>query len=89
MTCYIIRKMRMAHCKRGPLNCEKCREVDVERICLLDICPPDQGKVQRPVIEVETDGEVAWCEFDVVKVFESKEEALTYAASQGIEDVEI
>jgi len=86
---YIVRKMRMVHCKRGPQNCEKCREVNVERICLLDICPPDQGKIQRPVIEVEIDGEVTWREFDVVKVFASEGEAIEYAANQGIEDGEI
>jgi hypothetical protein len=86
---YIIRKIRLAHCKRGPEVCEKCREIDAERICLLDICPPDAGLVQRRVIEVTIDGEKAWREFDVVRVFADEEEAAAYAAQNGIEDIDI
>ena len=89
MACHIIRRIRLAHCKRGPATCEKCREMDAEPICLLDICPPDPGLMQRRVIEVEGDGEVTWREFDVVLVFDSEEEARAYAAMEGIEDVEI
>ena len=88
MSQYIIRKMRLAHCKRGPAVCVKCREMDEERICLLDICPPDQGMVQRRVIEIHGDGESVWREFDIVRAFESKEEAREYADQNDIEDVE-
>jgi hypothetical protein len=63
--------------------------MDVERICLLDICPPDAGLVQRRVIEVTIDGEKAWREFDVVRAFADEKEALAYAAQNGIEDVVI
>ena len=87
MGCYIIRKIRLAHCKRGPATCEKCREMDAERICLLDICPPDQGLMQRRVIEVEVDGDVTWHEFDVVRAFDSEEEARAYAEAEGIKDI--
>ena len=89
MLCYIIRRIRLAHCKRGPATCEKCREMDAERICLLDICPPDPGLKQRRVIEVEVDGEETWHEFDVVRAFDSEEEARAYAEMEGIKDVEI
>lgn len=89
MPCHIIRKIRLAHCKRGPAVCEKCRQMDVERICLLDICPPDAGQMQRRVIEVTVDGETEWREFDVVKVFANKKEAAAYAAQNGIEDIAI
>ncbi|MBN1977922.1 MAG: hypothetical protein JW918_11010 [Anaerolineae bacterium] len=88
-SCHIIRKIRLAHCKRGPEVCEKCREMDVERICLLDISPPDAGLVQRRVIEVTIEGEKAWREFDVVRAFADEEEAAAYAAQNGIEDVVI
>ncbi|MBN1813955.1 MAG: hypothetical protein JXA14_19115 [Anaerolineae bacterium] len=88
-SCHIIRKIRLAHCKRGPGVCEKCREMDVERICLLDICPPDAGRVQRRVVEVTLDGKTEWREFDVVRAFADGEEAAAYAASSGIEDVAI
>ena len=85
---HIIRRIRTAHCKRGPELCAKCREMDRARICLLDICPPDQGLLQRRVIEVNVDGERAWREFDVVRVFEDEKEAAAYAAQHGITDVE-
>ena len=84
MPCYIIRKIRLAHCKRGPAVCEKCREMDVERICLLDICPPDAGMVQRRTIPVNIHGEEVWHEFDVVRVFESEEAAREYAIERGL-----
>ena len=81
---YIIRKVSLAHCKRGPSRCEKCREMNIERICLLDICPPDQGKIQRRVIQVSREGEKVWREFDIVKIFESQEEAEKYAEENEI-----
>ena len=89
MSRHIIRKIRLAHCKRGPSICAKCREMDVEKICLLDICPPHMGEIQRRVIQISTGGETAWREFDVVRAFESKEEARKYADENAIGDVEL
>lgn len=89
MSSHIIRRIRTAHCKRGPSVCEKCREMDVERICLLDICPPDAGQMQRRVIEVTVGSETEWREFDVVRAFADEEEAVAYAAQNGIEDIAI
>jgi hypothetical protein len=86
---HIIRKIRLAHCKRGPQNCEKCRQMDAERFCLLDICPPNAGLEQRRVIEIMVDGEPAWREFDVVRVFRDADEAAAYAAQNGIEDTDL
>ena len=87
MSRYIIRRIRIAHCKRGPSICDKCREMDVERICLLDICPPRVGEIQRRVIQVKREGEKVWREFDIVRTFESREEAEKYASKNAIEDV--
>ena len=87
MAQYIIRKMRVAHCKRGPELCEACREMDVERPCLLDIAPDDAGLMQRRVIEVEVNGETEWREFDIVRSFESEGQARAYADEHGIADV--
>lgn len=84
----IIRTIRVAHCKRGPSICEECREMDAERICLLDIYPPGEGKMQRRAIEVSIGGERVWREFDVARMFDSEEEARAYAEENGIEDVE-
>jgi predicted Fe-Mo cluster-binding NifX family protein len=88
MSHHIIRKIRLAHCKRGPSICEKCREMDVEKICLLDISPPGAGEFQRRVIQVNVGGEEVWREFDVVRAFESEAEAKAYAEANGINDAE-
>jgi hypothetical protein len=61
--------------------------MDAERICLLDICPPRVGEIQRRVIQVNMEGETVWREFDIVRVFESEEEAKEYANKNAIEDV--
>jgi len=86
---FVIRKIRLAHCARGPEWCEKCREMDREAPCLLDIDPPNYGMVARRVIELEFEGERFWREFDVVRVFESAAEAQAYAIAHRIEDVEL
>jgi hypothetical protein len=83
MAQHVIRKMRLAHCKRGPARCEKCRELDVDRLCLLEIDP--EGEMQRRVIQLYDEG--AWHEFEIVRTFDSEEEARAYAARHGIEDV--
>ena len=85
MSCHIIREIRLTHCKRGPSICEKCREMDLEKICLLDICPPGMGDLQRCVIQVNVGGEEVWREFDIVRAFESEAEARAYADENGIE----
>ena len=89
MECHIIRRMRLAHCKRGPEVCEQCREMDQEQICLLDICSPDAGMIQRRVLPVTVDGEEVWREFDIIKVFETEAEAQEYATANGIVHVEL
>ena len=86
---HIIRSIRLAHCKRGPEACDKCRAMDIERYCLLDVSPPNAGMEQRRVIEVTVDGETTWREFDVVKVFRDAQEAAAYAAHNGIGDTDL
>jgi len=87
MSRYIIRKIRLAHCKKGPIVCARCREMNEERICLLDICPPRMGEIQRRLIQVGGEGEKAWREFDIVRMFESEKEASEYAEQHEIGDV--
>ena len=89
MSRYVIRKVRPAHCKRGPDRCEECRTLDAERVCLLDVCPPREGEIQRRVIKLIRDGVEAWREFDIVRVFESPEDARHFALENGVEDVEL
>jgi hypothetical protein len=87
MSHYIIRKIHLAHCKKGPAVCEKCREMNVEKICLLDIDPPHPGEIQRRVIQVNVDGQTVWREFDIVQTFASAEAATRYAQANVIGDV--
>ncbi len=87
--CLIIRRMRLAHCKKGPSRCERCRELDEERLCLLDLCPVDVGRRQRRVISVVRDGQEVWREFEVVRTFDSVAEAQQYAGEHGIDDVQL
>jgi hypothetical protein len=90
MSQYVIRKVRLAHCKRGPDRCEECRTLAAEkRICLLDVCPPREGEIQRRVIKLLRGGVETWREFDIVRVFESPEDARLFADEYGIEDVEL
>lgn len=85
----IIRRIRLAHCKRGPVVCDLCREAHEPQICLLDISPPNPGELQRRVIQLSIGGDLVWREFDVVRIFESEAEALSYAKDLGISDVQL
>jgi len=53
---------------------ERVREVQGE-----DIAPPNMGEIQRRVIELELEGETIWREFDIVRLFETEDEAREYA----------
>ncbi len=55
-----------------------------EQICLLDIDPPDRGMVQRRVIEVEIAGKSEWQEYDIVRIFENRDDALLFAAKNDL-----
>ncbi|MCU0724075.1 MAG: hypothetical protein MUC63_10775 [Planctomycetes bacterium] len=88
MPLHVIRRIAMAHCKRGPARCEKCRAADSTKLCLLDVEPPNPGMIQRRVMEVEIGGVKSFREFDVARVFETEEEARRYAAENGIADAE-
>ena len=86
---FVIRAIRMAHCKRGPLVCRECREADVTEICLLETYPPGSGDAQRRMIEVEVDGKIVWREYEIARTFDSEQEARDYAKENAIRDVRI
>ena len=88
MADFIIRKIRLAHCKKGPDRCEQCREMKEEKICLLKLFSPDSDRIQRRMIEIHRDGEKVWYAFDIIRMFEKRAEAESYAAENGIQDVE-
>jgi hypothetical protein len=80
----IIRATRSQHCSRGPVICGKCRAMNETKWMLLDIDPPDRGKVARPTIQIMLGTEPEWREYDVVRVFASEQEAKRYASDNQI-----
>lgn len=81
---HIIRATRSQHCSRGPVLCAKCRAMDEMKWMLLDIDPPRQGEVARPVIQVMLGTEPEWREYDLIRVFTSETEARAYATEHQI-----
>jgi hypothetical protein len=81
--------MRLAHCKRGPERCGLCRDLDQERICLLEVAGDDRGLAQRRVVELDLDGERVWREVDVVRVFVDSAPARAFATREGVDDVDL
>lgn len=80
----IIRKIALSHCQRGPERCVKCRAVAGQKLALLELDP--EGEAARRVIRVETDGKATFHEFEIVRLFESREEAESYAREHGVTD---
>lgn len=84
MTDFIIAQIRLAHCKRGPDICELCRAYAEGRFCLLDIDPDHRGLIQRRTIEVKRGSTSEWREFDIVRIFDDKNEATDFAKTEDI-----
>ncbi|MCB9232217.1 MAG: hypothetical protein H6581_11165 [Bacteroidia bacterium] len=84
MPCQIIEKIQIVHCARGPQRCEKCKAVEANKWALLNICPDNPGMVARRVTEFTWQGEKLWVEFEVEKVFESKQEARAWSKEHGV-----
>ena len=86
---YVIRRLRMAHCAKGPMRCEQCAALTESKLCLLDTQPAHPGEVQRRVIEVTSAGVKAWREYDIVRGFADEREAKEYALQHAIADVQL
>jgi len=86
---YIIRRILVPHCARGPQRCERCREMAQEKkICLLKI-HFTKSSIARPVIEVYRQGERRFGEFEIEKIFKDENDAKDYAKKNAITDVEL
>jgi len=84
---FVIKKLAVPHCKRGPEHCELCRKNSEPRWCLLDVDPPDKEMLQRPVIELVVDGERHFLVYDVIKSFASEEEARQFLRTSELADM--
>ena len=58
------------------------------KIALLETCLKDEIPQQRPVIEIFRGGQKTVREFEVIKTFADQKEAETYAAENGLTDVD-
>lgn len=80
----VIRKISIPHCARGPLRCEKCKEMSKEKnICLLKIYFKER-KITSPIIELVRNGKRRFFEFEVVKIFKDEIEARNYAEKNAV-----
>jgi hypothetical protein len=83
----IIRIISPPHCARGSKRCEQCAEAAKTQIpCLIRVFF-DVGIAARPVMELEIDGQMQSCEFDVIKKFNSTEDAMKYAKENDITSI--
>ncbi|MHA1298484.1 MAG: hypothetical protein ACTSO9_03470 [Candidatus Helarchaeota archaeon] len=81
---YVIRKMALPHCARGPKWCEKCAEAAKnKRTYLLEVYF-DPGTMARPMIEISVQGEKMLNVYDVIKEFKTEEKAREYAKENGL-----
>jgi hypothetical protein len=85
---YVIRKMSLPHCARGPRRCKQCAEAAKNiRIYLLEVYP-DPGTEARPVIKVTVRGKELWLVYSVVREFTSRNHAEDYAQENGLKLIE-
>lgn len=86
--CLAIQVMKKVHCARGPARCEKCKAAAAEpaRPKLLDLCPwPPEAA--RPVVDLVRDGGTQHHVYDVLKTFDTLDQARAFAAEYGLRDV--
>ena len=85
---YVIRKMSLPHCARGPRGCAKCKEAAKNvKVYLLEVYF-DPGTMARPMIEITVRGEKYFNVYDVIKEFENENEAREYAKQNGLSLIE-
>jgi hypothetical protein len=81
---FILRRLTIPHCARGPARCAACAAA-TETLALLDIDPA--GEAARPVIAVVVDGVRTMRTFDVVRRFAGQAEARAFLAAAGLDGV--
>ena len=84
----IIKEIPKIHCARGPIGCQKCKEMieEGEIFNLLRVFL-DAGEIARPMTEILIDNEQVLCEYDILESFKNEIEAKKYAEANNIEIV--
>jgi hypothetical protein len=79
--CQIIRLEKV------PLTKKPNTQTEFQLIVLLNTCLTDEIPQQRPVIEVIRNGTKEFREYEIIKIFASKNQAEIYAKEHGLTDV--
>ena len=85
---YVIRKMSLPHCAKGPKGCKKCAEAAKDKKIYLLKVYADPGTMARPIIEVNIHGEKFWQVYDVVQSFATEKQAKEHAKKNGLNLIE-
>jgi len=81
----IIKRMPKIHCARGPQRCRKCKEYqDDISFCLIRVYLEIQNEA-RPITEIYVGCRRIKGEYDIMKTFDSDEEAKEYAIKNNLE----
>ncbi|MFW9834778.1 MAG: hypothetical protein ACFFEK_12335 [Candidatus Thorarchaeota archaeon] len=84
----IIRVIEGVHCAKGPNGCKKCAEAGIQnKLCLIRIFK-EASEEPRPIIELAEREDQQYFTYDVLKCFDSLQDAHEYAENNGIWDVE-
>ena len=88
--CLAVRLLHAGHCARGPLRCPRCRDAEARppAAALLDLCP-DDPQAARPTVAASRAGQRVWLAYEVLRWFDSPEQARAFAAERGLSDVEL
>lgn len=83
----IIRVIEGVHCAKGPKGCKKCQDAGIQnKLCLIRIFK-EASEEPRPVIELEREDQ-QYFTYDVLKCFDTIQEARDYALENDVWDVE-
>ena len=84
----IIKRMPRIHCARGPLRCDKCKELDKKggsyALIKVFLEPVDHAS---PITEIQINGEKIFGAYNVIQRFEDISEAKKYAEENKVEIV--
>lgn len=84
----IIRVIEGVHCAKGPKGCKKCQEAGIQnRLCLIRIYKK-ASEEPRPIIELPEREDQQYFTYDVLKCFDTVQQAHEYAHENEIWDVE-
>ena len=84
----IIRVIEGVHCAKGPKGCKKCADAGIQnKLCLIRIFK-EASEEPRPIIELPEREDQQYFTYDVLKCFDTMEQARNYAQEHEIWDVE-